>query len=162
MATSRSLSHDVRLRPGGHDDLDEVMRIMTAAFDPCFGEAWTRTQCAGILPLQGVGLTIAEGDEGPCGFALVRRVADEAELLLLAVSPSKQRCGVGRALLRHFIDSARADGASRLHLEVRDGNPANALYLAHGFHPAGRRMAYYRGLGGERFDAITLVLHGEA
>ena len=43
----------VRLRPGRVDDLDDVMRIMSGAFQPCFGEAWTRSQCAGILPMSG-------------------------------------------------------------------------------------------------------------
>ena len=51
MATLRQVGALVRLRRGGVDDLDDVMRIMTAAFQPCFGEAWTRSQCAGILPM---------------------------------------------------------------------------------------------------------------
>ena len=44
----------VRLALGASDDLDAVMDIMAAAFDPRFGEGWTRSQCAGILPLSGV------------------------------------------------------------------------------------------------------------
>jgi hypothetical protein len=33
---------------------------MTAAFPARFGEAWTRSQCAGILPMTGVRLMLAE------------------------------------------------------------------------------------------------------
>lgn len=158
MATRRQPELSVVLRPGGTRDLDQVMRIMTAAFPPCFGEAWTRSQCAGIMPMHGVTLTMAESDGVPVGFSLVRAVADEAELLLLAVDPAEQRRGIGQALLDEFIADALASGAHRLHLEVRDGNPAIELYLASGFSPAGRRRHYYHGPNGETYDAVTLLL----
>ena len=158
MATLRQADNGIVLRPGEIDDIDDVMAIMTSAFSACFGEAWTRSQCAGILPMRGVSLTLADRDGLPVGFSLVRAVADEAELLLLAVDAAEQRRGVGRALLDHFIEAARADGAHRLHLEVRDGNPAFSLYRALGFVPAGRRRNYYHGPQGEAYDAVTLLL----
>jgi ribosomal-protein-alanine N-acetyltransferase len=158
MATIRNPTAVVRLRPGRVDDLDDVMRIMSAAFQPCFGEAWTRSQCAGILPMGGVRLKIAEGPRGAAGFSLARCVADEAELLLIAVDPASQRCGVGHSLLDDFIETARDAGAFKLHLEVRDGNPAVAMYRAAGFAPAGRRRNYYHGPDGRAYDAVTLML----
>lgn len=158
MATQERPQSTVRLRRGGVSDLDEVMRIMGAAFRPCFGEAWTRSQCAGILPMHGVTLTIAESGRLPVGFSLVRAIADEAELLLLAVDPAEQRRGIGQALLDDFVAGALAGGAHRLHLEVRDGNPAIELYRASGFSAAGRRRNYYHGPGAEAYDAVTLVL----
>ena len=160
MATHRDSDVAVRIRPGAVGDLDEVMRIMTAAFSASFGEAWTRSQCAGIMPMHGVTLTIAECGRKPVGFSLVHSIADEAELLLLAVDPADQRRGIGQALLDEFIASALAGGAHRLHLEVRDGNPAIELYRSCGFSPAGRRRNYYHGPAGEAYDAVTLVLTG--
>lgn len=149
----------LRIEPGGSADLAAVMQVMEGAFDPGFGEAWTRSQCAGILPMTGVLLTLAwDGKrEQPLGFALTRTVAGESELLLLAVAPASQRRGVGRRLLDHFLDRARADGARRVHLEVRDGNPAIGMYSAAGFKPAGRRRNYYRGQDGRQFDALTFA-----
>jgi [ribosomal protein S18]-alanine N-acetyltransferase len=158
MATQRQSAMAVHLRPGVVGDLDEVMRVMTTAFHPCFGEAWTRSQCAGILPMHGVTLTIAEIGGIPVGFSLARAVADEAELLLLAVDPAEQRRGIGQALLDEFIAGALVEGAHRLHLEVRDGNPAIDLYRASGFSAAGRRRNYYHGPDGEAHDAVTLLL----
>jgi len=158
MATLQRETSTVRLRRGGLDDLDEVMRIMNAAFQSCFGEAWTRSQCAGILPMHGVSLTLAEQAGEPVGFSLVRAVADEAELLLLAVDPAEQRRGIGQALLDDFIAGALAGGGHRLHLEVRDGNPAVELYHASGFAPSGRRRNYYHGPDGNSYDAVTLTL----
>lgn len=160
---ARAEEADTAIRDGGLGDLDSVMKVMTAAFPAGFGEGWTRSQCAGILPMSGVRLRIAgsNGDSAE-GFSLTRVVADEAELLLIAVAPTAQRKGIGQALLEDFIDHARGQGASRLHLEVRDGNPATALYSRRGFAPAGRRRDYYHGADGTQHDAITLVLQGDA
>ena len=149
----------VRLDVGSSNDLDAVLEVMTTAFDPGFGEGWSRSQCAGILPLSGVVLTVARDELGQVrGFALQRTIAGESELLLLAVHRPAQRCGIGGRLLDHFVETGRASGATRLHLEVRDGNPATPMYQAFGFMVQGRRSNYYRGSDGRLFDAITMAL----
>ena len=151
---------EVLLEQGSYKDLDAVMAVMDDAFPPCFGERWSRSQVSGVLPLTGVRLLLVHdgGAEAPIvGFALWRTVSDESELLLLAVHPSAQRHGLGRVLLEGFATKAIADGATRLHLEVRDGNPANRLYASEGFTIAGRRRDYYRGRDGEQHDALTYV-----
>jgi ribosomal-protein-alanine N-acetyltransferase len=152
-----STAPNLAIDMGSAADLDEVMAIMDAAFDPCFGEAWTRGQCAGILGLAGIWLLIARIDGAAAGFALTRSVADEAELLLLAVHPAQRRSGIGRALLETVRRDARARNAIRLHLEMRDGNPAIHLYAAGRFSEVGRRAKYYRGRDGHVFDAVTLA-----
>ncbi|MGI8931706.1 MAG: ribosomal protein S18-alanine N-acetyltransferase [Sphingomicrobium sp.] len=154
----RPAANALRLRAGDINDLDAVMSVMTTAFRPRFGEGWTRSQCAGILPMAGVSLTLAEENGAMVGFSLMRAVADEAELLLVAVVPGAQRRGVGARMIAHFIDDSRRRGAHRLHLEVRDGNDAVSLYRAAGFEAAGRRRDYYRGSQGDRYDALTLML----
>ncbi len=149
----------VSIARGDSTDLDGVMEVMSQAFDPAFGEGWSRSQCAGILPLSGVILTIARDDRQQTrGFSLQRTIAGESELLLLAVHRAAQRCGIGSRLLDHFIGSSNALGAKRLHLEVRDGNPATAMYHAYGFGAEGRRSNYYHGTDGRLFDAVTMVL----
>jgi ribosomal-protein-alanine N-acetyltransferase len=154
-----TVEQQVRIEPGSSRDIDEVMRVMDAAFGDRFGEAWTRSQLGGILPMAGVSLMLArEPDDGAIsGFSLYRTVADEAELLLIAVIPSKHRRGIGRLLLDDFMDRARNDGVARVHLEVRDGNSAVSLYRDAGFSPVGRRRNYYHASDGRRFDAVTLA-----
>jgi ribosomal-protein-alanine N-acetyltransferase len=147
----------VILSPGDHADLHDVMAVMDDSFDPRFGEAWTLGQCAGLLPLPGVWLTLAREDEKVLGFALARLVADEAELLLLAVKTAGQRRGVGRILLEDYEDAAVARRGARLHLEVREGNQAINLYERSGFGLVGRRRDYYSGQKGDRYDARTLA-----
>jgi ribosomal-protein-alanine N-acetyltransferase len=145
----------IELRAGGVGDLALVETIMAEAFDPRFGEAWTRGQCLGILAMPGVWLTIATLDGEPAGFALSRIVADEAELLLLATVPAMRRRGVAAALLRSVIADAISSGAVTLHLEVREGNDAIKLYRGTGFVKVGQRRNYYRGTTGQAFDAFT-------
>lgn len=149
------------LSPGGHADLHDVMSVMNDSFDARFGEAWTMAQCAGLLPLPGVWLTLARQNETVTGFSLSRLVADEAELLLLAVKTGAQRLGTGRVLLEHFEDESVMRGAARLHLEVREGNHALRLYERGGFSLAGRRRDYYCGDRGDRYDALTLAKSAE-
>jgi ribosomal-protein-alanine N-acetyltransferase len=145
----------IELRTGGVADLVLVDQVMQQAFDPRYGEAWTRNQCLGILAMPGVWLTIASLDGVPAGFALSRVVVDEAELLLLATVPALRRRGVAAALLSSVINDAISLNAVNLHLEVREGNEAIKLYHGTGFVKVGERRNYYRGNAGQAFNAFT-------
>ena len=133
------------------------MRVMEDSFDPAFGEAWTAPQCAGLLPMSGVWLSLARDPERVVGFALGRVAGGEAELLLLAVAKSAQGRGVGQMLLERFAAVAGSKGAEQLHLEVREGNHAVSLYRRNGYREVGRRRNYYSGRDGQLFDALTLA-----
>ena len=158
MATP-ALADQVRVAPGGPEDIDAVMEVMDGAFGDIFGEAWTRSQLTGILPMAGVFLILGvdRARDAVIGFSLFRTVSDESELLLIGVLPKDQRRGIGKLLLDDFVDRARDEGVSRVHLEVRDGNPAISMYKAAGFSPVGRRRNYYHATNGNRYDAITLA-----
>jgi len=145
------------LSEAGAEAIESVMEVMCNAFDPNFGEAWSKTQCLGILGLPGVWLRLATREGHVVGFTLTRIIADEAELLLVAVSPQEHGRGIGGRLLEDVVAAAARRGATRLHLEVRDGNKALDLYRRSGFLPVGRRLAYYRGKFGQCFDALTLT-----
>ena len=146
------------------DDLDRIMAVMEGAFDPAYGEAWTRRQVSDSLVLPNTHYLLAgadgrmPGDGAPAaGFALSRGAADEEELLLIAVDPVHRRRGIGGALLGRFVAAARARGARRLFLEMREGNRAEVLYLRYGFESVGRRRHYYRRGSGGPLDAITFA-----
>ena len=158
MATP-ALLDQVRIEPGTADRIDEVMTVMDGAFGDKFGEAWTRSQLSGILPMAGVFLILAVDRtcDALVGFSLFRTVAGESELLLIAVLPGEQRRGVGTLLLDDFLARARDGNIGRVHLEVRAGNPAIGMYRNAGFSPVGRRRNYYHATNGSRYDAITLA-----
>ena len=98
--------------------------------------------------------------EAPGGFILIRAVADEAEILTLAVDPVVRRQGLGTRLVHEGAASAAARGAARLFLEVADDNhPALALSTRAGFTDAGHRPGYYARPDGSRRDALILALN---
>ena len=136
------MSSPVTITHGGLADLAAVMAVMDDSFDPAFGEAWTASQCAGLLPMPGVWLMLAWLEDEVAGFALSRSVAGEAELLLLAVRSRDQGRGLGKTLLEAFMNAAKDRGATHLHLEVREGNHAARLYERAGFSLVGRRRHY--------------------
>jgi len=146
------------------DALDAIMAVMEGAFDPRFGEAWTRRQVADSLTLRNVFFTLIDPagaqDVDPdrvTGFALTRQVLDEEEILLIAVLPQHRGKGVGKQLLQEVIDRARNRSVTRVFLEMRDGNPAEHLYRRFGFEKIGHRAGYYRGAVGGPLDAITFA-----
>lgn len=98
--------------------------------------------------------------EEPDGFILLRAVADEAEILTLAVRPPARRRGLGVRLVSEGATASASRGAARLFLEVADDNVAAlALYARAGFAEAGRRPGYYARPGGGRQDALILALN---
>lgn len=150
--------------PAPADDVDRIMQVMDAAFDPAFGEAWTRRQVEDSLLLGhchyiliGADGQLAASGEEAAGFALSRTGFGEEELLLFAVDPRFRKRGLGTALLRELDRNVRARGVTRLLLEMRDGNPAASVYRAFGFTPIGRRPKYYRTPDGTLIDAITFA-----
>ncbi|MBW8752893.1 MAG: GNAT family N-acetyltransferase [Sphingomonadales bacterium] len=146
------------------DDIDRLMAIMGVAFDPAFGEAWTRRQVEDALVIGNCHyrlISLAGGEPEPsvpaAGFFLSRHGFEEEELLLFAIDPAWRRRGLGLALLGEFAKDARGRGARRLLLEMRRGNPAEALYRRFGFTPIGERPNYYRCHDGQKIDAITFA-----
>lgn len=92
------------------------------------------------------------------GFALARVIADEAELLTIAVRPEARGQGIGGRLLRETLARAAARGAGRLILEVAaDNDAALRLYRREGFAGIGRRKGYYATPDGRRIDALVLA-----
>jgi [ribosomal protein S18]-alanine N-acetyltransferase len=80
------------------------------------------------------------------GLVVARAVADECEILWIAVVASRRRSGIGRGLLRAALGRAAGLGARTAYLEVAAANRAAIdLYDGEGFRRCGRRPAYYRG-----------------
>lgn len=97
------------------------------------------------------------------GYSVVMSVLDERHLLNLCVDPADQRRGVGRFLLERLFDSARAEGARCVILEVRAGNAAAiALYESAGFTEIGHRKAYYPAPDGREDARVMRCLLREA
>jgi [ribosomal protein S18]-alanine N-acetyltransferase len=110
---------------------------LAAGYSACVGEREGRIVAYGVLML------------GP----------GEAQILNVSVVPDARRQGLGRTLLRRFVDDAKRMGAEQVFLEVRTSNePAIALYRSESFAPIARRTGYYPGARPEdpREDALVM------
>jgi ribosomal-protein-alanine N-acetyltransferase len=97
------------------------------------------------------------GRAEPVGFVLSRRVADEAEILSVAMAPEARGFGYARPLLDRHLQALAQAGVRDVFLEVEEGNrPAHALYRGHGFREIGHRAGYYARPDGTRAAAITM------
>ncbi len=142
-----------RLRPGTSADLAHLSAI--DRHSP--GGGWAVESFAQELALAWSRLVVAEGEGGALvGFAVYWMTAGEVELLNVAVAPAQRRAGLGRLLVTHVVEAARAAAAERVLLEVRAGNTAaRRLYAALGFREQGVRAGYYQGDGE---DAVLMEL----
>ncbi|WP_298837573.1 GNAT family N-acetyltransferase [uncultured Roseobacter sp.] len=124
-----------------------MSRIHTLAFPQERG--WTEPEIRSLLTSPHVFSACR-----PHGFALVRDVAGEAELLTLAVDPAHQRQGIASAIMAEWMQSCRATEAF---LEVAaDNHAALALYARHRFAVTGQRRAYYTRQGQPPVDALLM------
>jgi ribosomal-protein-alanine N-acetyltransferase len=126
--------------------------LHSSAFPP--GERWGADAMSLQLCLPGAFATLALlPDATPGGFVLARVVADEAEILTLAVHPAQQRRGIANLLLHDAERRAERDGARSMFLEVAKPNTgARSLYTARGYLQVGTRRGYYAG----GVDALVL------
>ena len=131
----------VRIEPFSAADLPAV-----AAIEAQTPGHWTAAQLAAELERAGGWYFVARRDNGEVvGYLCGYTVADEAEILKLAVTVSCRRQGVAAQLLEYALAGLAAQGVSRVFLELRAGNqPARKLYEKIGFGHSGMRKGYYR------------------
>ena len=150
------MSGPIRLATARVGDLSAAMRVMEAAFDPAYGEAWSTAQLLTLFALPSARVSLAWDGDTACGFSAARMAGPESELLLLAVDPGWRGRGVGRMLMDDWMAWAKEEGAEEYFLEMRADNDAVHLYERTGFSECGRRPSYYRGGDGVVRDAITM------
>jgi ribosomal-protein-alanine N-acetyltransferase len=83
-------------------------------------------------------------DNGVAGYANFYLIADEVQVLNIAVAPESRGRGYATQLLEHAIRVLGRRGGKVFFLEVREGNQdAIRLYRKLGFRKIGRRKKYY-------------------
>ena len=127
-------------------DIDAVVGIQTQCRE---ASQWPRNAyelLAAPVPANNTApCWVAENDGRVAGFLAARKLADELEILNLAVAPASRRQGIAGQLLRTAMKWAATEGIAKIYLEVRDSNaPAKAFYQSHGFRATGMRPDYYR------------------
>ena len=146
------------LRPSDYDALEEIHA-------ESFIAPWSADEQAALNDGPGVTTFVARrgsatSSRKPIGFITVRRAADEAEILTMAVHPRQRGAGVGEKLLETALRHLYAERVVNVFLEVDPANePALVIYRRAGFEPVGERKAYYGTEGNEpRHKALTMRL----
>lgn len=136
-------------------------RAMADIHADTFRPAWTDGEFAELLDNANVGgvalMEQAQHGGAMLGFALVRIVDGEAEILTIAVTPKWQNHGVGQRLMRMVLANLHADRVSKLFLEVDENNKsAVALYKRVGFEQVAIRKNYYNLGEGKKSHALVM------
>jgi ribosomal-protein-alanine N-acetyltransferase len=124
-----------------------------------FHRGWPREEFAAYLadPEATPAYVVCDKWHRVVGFAMLRLVADEAELITIAVDPKWRRKGLAAALLRAAFDDLLMSRARKMFLEVAaDNASALALYRRHGFAEIGRRDGYYPRPDGKPATALVM------
>jgi ribosomal-protein-alanine N-acetyltransferase len=127
--------------------IDDLARLVDLELICEGADAWSETLIReGVerrLPTT-TWLVAADGTD-ISGYAVYAVVDDVAELQRIGVDPAQRRRGIAVGLLKDVRLRARAAGATRLLIEVREDNDgALALYRGAGFVEIARRPKYYR------------------
>ncbi len=82
-----------------------------------------------------------------------------ATIHTLAVTPSRQGSGVGKAFLKEIDDICRENGDLAIHLDVIDTNvPAYNMYIGDGYNEVSCIKMYYEVVGTREFWMMEKVL----
>ncbi len=136
------------------EDLEEVFSIESS--DPL--ASWSKRMFLEEMqhPLGSCFVVLRrDGSNQPVvGFICFRNIAEESELLKICVDPNYRQLGIGRKLMRFYLDSGRRQGARVFYLEVNDSNqPAIRLYQSLSYHSSSVRKKFYQ----NKFDALLMV-----
>ena len=148
------MESEIVLRQANLDDIQAILVLQELSPGAA---SWTAAAYRSVLSADGTACLLAEdlAGERPVGLVLARFVADEVEILNLAVAPASRRHGLGRCLVGTVLARAQARGSRQCWLEVRASNQAAlAFYRALGFAEGYCRREYYRH---PVEDAVVLV-----
>lgn len=132
---------DVTIGPMRRRHLRSVLRIEQQVYP----RPWSMGLFMSELGMRGSRVyVVARVGTTVVGYGGLMLVAEDGHVTTLAVDPAWHRHKLGTRLLHTLATTAIRRGAKNLTLEVRASNaPAQRLYSAFGFAPAGIRKGYY-------------------
>jgi [ribosomal protein S18]-alanine N-acetyltransferase len=139
---SEAVSKGARIRAFQPEDIPEVVSITEESSEAA---SWSRESYEKLCRSEGFLGFVSETAGNVSGFVVGRQMADEGEILNVAVRRKNRRKGEGQALLSAVLEQLQTRGVRRVYLEVRESYETGiAFYQAQGFAKTGRRQGYYR------------------
>lgn len=131
-------------------DLENLKNFLQSDFD----EFWSYDILLSELSSSNSRYIVAKNkDNTIVGFAGIKIILDEAELMNIVVKKDFRNCGIGAILLKNIIKKARELEIKKIYLEVNDTNlPAINLYKKFNFKQIGIRKKYYGNNNGILMD----------
>lgn len=134
-------TYGIRIRKMTEADLPEVERTDAASFTPLWQNPLDTLRRAYSQTLFA---TVAEDERGIVGYQLTTGGRTHAHLARLAVHPSAQGRGAGRALLVELFTRLTQMGVTKLTVNTQSDNEASlALYKKMGFVRTGEHYPVY-------------------
>ncbi len=134
-------ANGVHIRRMMESDLFAVTKTDNASFDPLWHNSFDTIERA---YQQSLFATVAENADGIVGYQLTSGHSQRAHLARLAVHPSVQGRGVGRALLSDLFAKLTNTGIARLSVNTQsDNNVSLNLYRKMGFNRTGEEYPVY-------------------
>lgn len=122
-------------------DLESIKEILVSDFD----DFWNYSILKDELSNANSYYLVAKLDNEILGFAGIKAVLNEADIMNIVVKKSKRKLGIGSLLLKNIIVLCNKLNISTLFLEVNEKNiPAISLYKKFGFKEIGFRKNYYK------------------
>lgn len=145
----------LHIEPGETGDAE----VLAAIHKKGFYRGWPREEFLSFLSERNTPIYVAcDAKRRIAGFALIRTVLDEAELLTIAVEPKWRGKRIGQALLRAVFEDLRMSPARRMFLEVDEQNAAAVkLYGREGFAKISTRKGYYPRTDGTAATALVMA-----
>lgn len=123
------------------EHLDDIMVIENLSF----AVPWSRKSITEEITENKFAIYMSASVDGTViGYAGMWSICGEGHITNIAVHPEFRGNGVGSLLVEGLIGEAKAEGITRMTLEVRKSNiTAQNLYKKYGFAVYGSRKAYY-------------------
>lgn len=132
------------IRPMERADVARVHEIECASFR----SPWSKLALLGELRNDVARYLVMEADGVICGYGGMWVLFEEAHMTNVAIMTGYRQSGRGRRLMLAMMRHAAENGATKMTLEVREGNAvARHLYATLGFEQNGFRPGYYSDTG---------------
>jgi [ribosomal protein S18]-alanine N-acetyltransferase len=145
----------LHIEPAQQRDADAVATLHARSFY----RGWPRQDIESyLMDADTPTLVACDPKRKVAGFAMLRLLGDDAELMTIAVDPKYRGKGVGAALLKACFEDLRMTASRRMILEVAADNPAAIrLYDKLGFSKLSERRGYYARPDGQPATALVMA-----
>lgn len=121
-------------------DLETIQDVLSTEFD----NFWNYSILKDELNSKNSTYFVAKSNQNVVGFAGMKIILDEAEIMNIVTKKDCRNQGIGKLLLKRLLLEAKNKNIKKINLEVNEDNIiAIHLYESLGFIQNGKRKNYY-------------------